>query len=80
VKAAGGRAWSPYYRDVDKNTVAEAHRLGLQVIVWTVNDPKDIADQIDLGVDGIISDRPDTLRRVAAEKGFPLPKATPVTP
>ena len=80
IKAAGGKSWSPFYKDVDKDKVAEAHRLGLQVIVWTVNNPKDIAGQIDLGVDGIISDRPDILRRVAAEKGFPLPKATPVTP
>jgi len=80
IKAAGGKVWSPYYKDVDKATVAEAHRLGLQVIVWTVNDPRDIAEQIDLGVDGIISDRPDLLRQVAAEKGFSLPKATPVTP
>ena len=80
IKAAGGKVWSPYYKDADKKTVAEAHRLGLQVIVWTVNERKEIADQIDLGVDGIISDRPDLLRKVAAEKGFPLPKATPVTP
>jgi glycerophosphoryl diester phosphodiesterase len=80
IKAAGGKVWSPYYKDVDRDKVAEAHRLGLQVIVWTVNDAKDIAGQIDLGVDGIISDRPDMLRQVAAEKGFPLPKATPVTP
>jgi glycerophosphoryl diester phosphodiesterase len=80
IKAAGGKAWSPYYKDVDKDKVAEAHRLGLQVIVWTVNDPKDIAGQIDLGVDGIISDRPDILRQVAAEKGVTLPKATPVMP
>jgi glycerophosphoryl diester phosphodiesterase len=80
IKAAGGTAWSPYYKDVGKDTVAEAHGLGLQVIVWTVNDPKEMADLIDLGVDGIISDRPDILRQVAAEKGFALPKATPVTP
>ena len=80
IKTAGGRVWSPYYKDVDKNNVAEAHRLGLQVIVWTVNDPKEMADQIDLGVDGIISDRPDTLRQVAAEKGYPLPQATLVKP
>jgi len=80
IKAAGGKAWSPYYKDVDNLTVAEAHRLGLKVIVWTVNDPREIAQQIDLGVDGIISDRPDILRQVAAEKGFRLPKATPVEP
>ena len=80
IKAAGGKIWSPFYKNVTKETVVEAHRQGLQVVVWTVNDPKDIADQIDLGVDGIISDRPDILREVAAYKGFPLPTATPVTP
>jgi len=80
IKAAGGKAWSPYYKDVDKGTVAEAHRLGLQVIVWTVNDAQEMAGLIDLGVDGIISDRPDVLRQVAAEKGVTLPKATQVAP
>jgi glycerophosphoryl diester phosphodiesterase len=80
IKAAGGKIWSPLYSNVTKAAVDEAHGLGLQVVVWTVNDPKDIADQIDLGVDGIISDRPDVLRRVAAEKGVTLPKPTPVAP
>ena len=80
IKAAGGKIWSPFYKNVTKETVVEAHRQGLQVVVWTVNDPKDIADQIELGVDGIISDRPDILRQVAAERGVVLPKATPVTP
>jgi len=80
IKAAGGKIWSPLYKNVTKATVDEAHRLGLQVVVWTVNDPKDIADQIDLGVDGIISDRPDILREVAAYKGVPLPNPTPVAP
>ena len=80
IKAAGGKIWSPYYGDVDKAKMDEAHALGLQVIVWTVNDPKPMADLIDLGVDGIISDRPDILRTVAAEKGVALPKATPVAP
>jgi glycerophosphoryl diester phosphodiesterase len=80
IKAAGGKVWSPFYQDADKAKVAEAHGLGLQVIVWTVNDSKAIADLIDIGVDGIISDRPDVLRTVAAEKGVALPKATPVAP
>jgi glycerophosphoryl diester phosphodiesterase len=35
---------------------------------------------IDLGVDGIISDNPDLLRKVAAEKGLPLPPGAPVKP
>jgi glycerophosphoryl diester phosphodiesterase len=80
IKAAGGAIWSPLYSDVDPESVAEAHGLGLKVVVWTVNDPDDMARLIDMGVDGIISDRPDLLRRVAAEKGIPLPPVTPVTP
>ena len=59
VKAAGGRVWSPDYRDVDAAKLAEAHALGLRVVVWTVNEPADIARLLALGVDGIISDRPD---------------------
>ena len=35
---------------------------------------------MDLGVDGIISDRPDVLRVVAAKKGIRLPSPAPVSP
>ena len=49
-------------------------------MVWTVNKQDDIARLIDMGVDGIISDRPDLLREVAGEKGIALPKGFPVTP
>jgi glycerophosphoryl diester phosphodiesterase len=80
IKAAGGKIWSPDYQDVDAHSIAEAHQLGLPVIVWTVNQPDDMARLIDLGVDGIISDRPDVLRAQAARKGLPLPPAAPVTP
>jgi len=80
IKAAGGAIWSPYYRDIDDDAVQEAHGLGLQVVVWTVNDAKSMASLIDMGVDGIISDRPDLLRQVAAEKGLALPQPTPVSP
>ena len=80
IKAAGGKIWSPYYRDVTPASVAESHKLGLEVVVWTVNQPADMEKMIDLGVDGIISDRPDLLREVASKKGIALPKAFPVTP
>ena len=80
VKAAGGKIWSPLYSDIDPHSVAEAHRLGLPVIVWTVNNPEDMARLIDMGVDGIISDRPDVLRTVAASKGITLPRPAPVSP
>jgi glycerophosphoryl diester phosphodiesterase len=80
IRAAGGAIWSPYFGDVNPALVSEAHDLKLRVVVWTVNKPEDIARMIDMGVDGIISDRPDLLRRVAADKGIALPTAFPVTP
>ena len=78
VKAAGGAVWSPYYAEATRENVAEAQRLGLMVIVWTVNSEADMRRMIDLGVDGIISDYPDRLRRVAGERGIALPAATPL--
>ena len=80
VKAAGGRIWSPLYSDIDRRSVAEAHSLGLTVVVWTVNSPEDMSRLIDMGVDGIISDRPDVLRTAAATKGITLPPPAPVSP
>ena len=78
VKAAGGAVWSPFYKGVSAESLREAHALGLKVVVWTVNDEADMRRMIALGVDGIISDYPDRLRKVAAENGLPLPPATPV--
>jgi glycerophosphoryl diester phosphodiesterase len=80
VKAAGGKIWSPFYEDVTPSSIAEAHSLGLPIIVWTVNDAKDMARLIDMGVDGIISDRPDLLRTVADSKGLALPRPAPISP
>jgi glycerophosphoryl diester phosphodiesterase len=80
IKAAGGTIWSPYFGDVNAALISESHGLGLSVVVWTVNKPDDIARLIDMGVDGIISDRPDLLRKVAGDKGIALPAPSPVTP
>jgi glycerophosphoryl diester phosphodiesterase len=80
IKDAGGAIWSPYFGDVSAALVSESHDLGLSVVVWTVNKPADIARMIDIGVDGIISDHPDLLRRIAGEKGIALPKGWPVAP
>jgi glycerophosphoryl diester phosphodiesterase len=80
IKAAGGAIWSPYFGDVSTALVADAHALGLRVVVWTVNKAEDMAHMIEIGVDGIISDRPDLLRKVAGEKGVTLPAGTPVDP
>ncbi|HEV2158839.1 glycerophosphodiester phosphodiesterase [Bradyrhizobium sp.] len=80
IKAAGGAIWSPYFGDVTAALIAEAHALGLRVVVWTVNKPEDMTRMIELGADGIISDRPDLLRQVAGEKGIALPVGTPAEP
>jgi glycerophosphoryl diester phosphodiesterase len=80
VKAAGGRTWSPYFGDLTEAKLKEAHELGMQVVVWTVNEPGQIKKMMDLGVDGIISDRPDLVRQAMAERGMTLPPATPVQP
>jgi glycerophosphoryl diester phosphodiesterase len=58
--------------------VAEAHALGISVIVWTVNDAAQMERMIQLGVDGLITDRPDIARAVMARRGLALPRATPV--
>jgi glycerophosphoryl diester phosphodiesterase len=80
VKTAGGRIWSPSFGDLTAERLREAHALGIAVVVWTVNDPVQIARMLDLGVDGIISDRPDLVRELLARRGLPLPPPTPVTP
>jgi glycerophosphoryl diester phosphodiesterase len=74
VKAAGGAVWSPEQRDVDAGKLKEARALGLRVVVWTANEPAHIARLLDLGVDGIISDRPDLVRAEMQKRGMRLPR------
>jgi len=77
IRAAGGAVWSPDFRGLGAAELREAQALGLKVVVWTVNDPADMAALIELGVDGIITDYPDRLRRVMAEQDLGLPPAFP---
>jgi glycerophosphoryl diester phosphodiesterase len=55
---------------VDELFVRAAHAAGVAVHVWTVNDEKEMADVLDLGVDGIISDLPTALVRSVAGRGL----------
>ncbi len=49
--------------------VGRAHDRGLEVHVWTVDDPLQMADLLDLGVDGLVTDHPTVLRGVLEERG-----------
>jgi glycerophosphoryl diester phosphodiesterase len=54
---------------VDLAFVTEAHERGLQVHVWTIDDPAEMHELLDLGVDGIMTDRPQVLRDVLEARG-----------
>ena len=55
-------------RVVTQRLLRAAHRSGRSVQVWTINDPALMHELLDLGVDGITTDRPDVLNAVLAER------------
>lgn len=68
VHAAGGKIWAPNQTYLTPELLAEARALGIVVIPWTVNDPAMMAKLLDMGVDGIISDRPDLVKEALARR------------
>jgi glycerophosphoryl diester phosphodiesterase len=54
---------------VDKRFLRKAHRAGLPVHVWTIDDVEEMHRLLDLGVDGIMTDRPAVLRAVLESRG-----------
>lgn len=69
--------YSPHYKEVTSQLVAQAHSLGMRVIPFTVNDPAQMRTMIAMGVDGLITDRPATLRQVMQELAMPVPPKDP---
>ncbi|MCH7787836.1 MAG: glycerophosphodiester phosphodiesterase [Acidobacteria bacterium] len=49
--------------------IDRAHRAGLSVHIWTINDPDEMNELLDIGVDGIMTDRPSVLREVLESRG-----------
>lgn len=75
VKAAhaiGADIISPYYTEISKQDVDEAHSLGMKVVPWTVNNEKDMNMLLDMGVDGIISDKPWLLKQVLEKRNIKM--------
>ncbi|TYP88607.1 glycerophosphodiester phosphodiesterase family protein [Blastococcus xanthinilyticus] len=88
VDSFGADAVSPVHGTPQNGSVADpgyvpfttpelvdaAHAAGMDVIPWTVNDRPTMEHLIGIGVDGLITDRPDLLREILAERGFRLPQ------
>lgn len=51
--------YSPYYQRLTENEINQAHEMGMKVIPWTVNEPKDMKRLKKMKIDGLITDYPD---------------------
>lgn len=67
VKAAGGRVWSPFFRNLTPEAMEEARRLGIDISVWTPDRPEDLKQMIRMKVDAITTNRPDVLKGLLKE-------------
>jgi glycerophosphoryl diester phosphodiesterase len=88
IRSFGAAAFSPvhgtpqngtvndpdYVPYVTREMVRHAHRHGIEVIPWTIDDIPTMRKLMDDGVDGIITDYPDRLRTLMAERGLALPR------
>ncbi len=54
---------------VNPSFVERSHRLGMHVHVWTIDDPAEMNRLLDLGVDGLMSDKPAVLKQVLIDRG-----------
>jgi glycerophosphoryl diester phosphodiesterase len=66
--ATVARTIGPRHDLVTRELLDAAQALGLRVVPWTVNDVRQMARLIDLGVDGLVTDEPALARAVAAER------------
>jgi len=64
------KAILPKYTITTKKVVKQAHREGLEVFTWTIDDPKRAVKYARIGVDGIATNKPDILIKALADEGF----------
>ena len=57
-------------RFADPGFIEAVQAMGLQVHMWTIDDPSTMHDLIDLGIDGLMTDRPTVLREVLGARGL----------
>lgn len=88
IDSFGADAWSPVQGRPQSGSVNDptfvpyptrarvddAHERGLVVVPWTVDDRDTMAYFLDLGVDGLITNRPEVLRDLMSERGLRLPR------
>ena len=66
IKASGGKYWGAKHSEIWQSHVDKAHEADLRVYVWTVDSESDMRRFVDIGIDGIITNRPDLLKEVVA--------------
>ncbi len=57
-------SWNPYYLEIEESRIAFMHKQGFKVIPYTVNEPDDIRRLIQMGVDGLFTDDPETAMKI----------------
>lgn len=73
----GADVLSVYEKTVTEDMIHRVHSLGMHLVPYTVNDPGRMKELIEMGVDGIVTDRVKVARNVMSELGVPLPPADP---
>lgn len=56
-------------RVVDQRFIDAMHRRGLQIHVWTINESQQMNELLDMGIDGIMTDQPATLKQLLIDRG-----------
>lgn len=68
LKSLGVNYLEVSYRRINKKLISIAHKQGMSVYAWTVNDEQNMRKMLDIGVDGIMSDEAELLQKIAKSK------------